>query len=628
MRAACGRQGSRRAVSCTGGSMADVRFLRHLRDNNMQKTMLFKGKKMTREEVLQESLAKAKDQHDTLLARMNQLTKRSSSNKDRLSEKNARFQWIAECGRLTNLSSALAKETDRIMANLVQKATSRDDQCELEEVRRGMEGIKTDALQDQQNYRQILGGVKHMIDAALHSKRSDRETLKGRKAQIEEEISSLRTFHLHKLELLQEEEEELTRRVQEAVRAVSAQEAEARVEQESLQNEQLDALRELRYQGSDKLMFELFQRICQIDQDYVDKLKGNNEEEKRLNKTIPDSQHEKFVKVYKEVTSGVKGYNRGKLLQRLKSEIPECSIKQLDAHIDCFEKRKFLANRRSALQRAWLTARDEAIKWAVESFQSLEELERSRLLAQAETEELGQRRAEIRSRLEVLRQRKEEEEAERRLREEEEERRRVLLEEQLLGKQTEERMRQKESIAAYRQRKAREEEMRFILRIFMLWRSARQNRLTTEKNAVRVGIRIKEYKRKIEERKEIAAQQQLERDLQLERLERLKATVAPVVDADPARVVAPTLAAQAHVEGLANGEKETGTRMFAVQEKNFYSGYTIDRLMQDTRHRLAVALHEAGLDGTSAARDAMMTVKGTLVPRRDMFTSEQLSMAT
>ena len=100
-----------------------------------------------------------------------------------------------------------------------------------------------------------------MIDAALHSKRSDRGTLKGRKAQIEEEISSLRTFHLHKLELLQEEEEELTRRVQEAVRAVSAQEAEARVEQESLQNEQLDALRELRYQGSDKLMFEVRGRV-------------------------------------------------------------------------------------------------------------------------------------------------------------------------------------------------------------------------------------------------------------------------------------------------------------------------------------------------------------------------------
>jgi hypothetical protein len=40
--------------------------------------------------------------------------------------------------------------------------------------------------------------------------------------------------------------------------------------------------------------------------------------------------------------------------------------------------------------------------------------------------------------------------------------------------------------------------------------------------------------------------------------------------------------------------------------------------------RLAMALHTAGLAGTQAARDAMMTVKGTLLPRKDMFTSAQV----
>jgi hypothetical protein len=39
-----------------------------------------------------------------------------------------------------------------------------------------------------------------------------------------------------------------------------------------------------------------------------------------------------------------------------------------------------------------------------------------------------------------------------------------------------------------------------------------------------------------------------------------------------------------------------------------------------------VALHEAGLGGTGAARDALMQVQGSLLPRKDTFTSAQLSL--
>eukprot|EP00287_Rhodomonas_sp_CCMP768_P028805 CAMPEP_0202839206 /NCGR_PEP_ID=MMETSP1389-20130828/51838_1 /ASSEMBLY_ACC=CAM_ASM_000865 /TAXON_ID=302021 /ORGANISM="Rhodomonas sp., Strain CCMP768" /LENGTH=106 /DNA_ID=CAMNT_0049515631 /DNA_START=1 /DNA_END=321 /DNA_ORIENTATION=+ len=100
--------------------------------------------------------------------------------------------------------------------------------------------------------------------------------------------------------------------------------------------------------------------------------------------------------------------------------------------------------------------------------------------------------------------------------------------------------------------------------------------------------------------------------------------VAPEVEADPDRVHAETNANKMYKEGLQHGDKETGTRLYAVNAKNFYSGYTFDRLMGDTRHRLAVALHENGLAGTQAGREALMQIKGSLIPRKDMFTSEQL----
>eukprot|EP00960_Hanusia_phi_P047909 758651-Hanusia_phi.AAC.5 len=181
----------------------------------------------------------------------------------------------------------------------------------------------------------------------------------------------------------------------------------------------------------------------------------------------------------------------------------------------------------------------------------------------------------------------------------------------------------------------------------------------------------------MEERKRVEAQQQLERDLQSEvnlsydlslrfapdffpasgatQSNRHPGVlvagtgadscyaVAPVVEADPARVIAPTLAAQAYMEvrwGLASetsdwvrrawrmgirrpaqgrspcrkDEDEVNGRLVTCeQEKNFYSGYTIDRLMQDTRHRLAVALHEAGkLEGN--ARSSSISLSPSFPP--------------
>lgn len=159
-----------------------------------------------------------------------------------------------------------------------------------------------------------------------------------------------------------------------------------------------------------------------------------------------------------------------------------------------------------------------------------------------------------------------------------------------------------------------------------------------------------------------------------ERLARLRATVAPVVPDDPNRHLGETAADAAYRLAREIGERETGTRKYATNERNFYSGYTMGQLMGDTRMRLAMALHSQGLDvitpcpssfacpavadhrcrgsytvlilywcvvcvvyvrvgcgawqNTKAGREAMMRIQGSLVPRKDMFTSEQLGRAT
>ena len=63
---------------------------------------------------------------------------------------------------------------------------------------------------------------------------------------------------------------------------------------------------------------------------------------------------------------------------------------------------------------------------------------------------------------------------------------------------------------------------------------------------------------------------------------------------DPARALALTAAAEAYLAG----DRETGVRKYAVNDRNFYAGYTVEHLLQDTRARLGMALHAAGMANT------------------------------
>jgi hypothetical protein len=159
------------------------------------------------------------------------------------------------------------------------------------------------------------------------------------------------------------------------------------------------------------------------------------------------------------------------------------------------------------------------------------------------------------------------------------------------AKYEETRRRKKDDVAAYKARKDEEARQRFMLRILHFWRGARGARMSAEQNAQRVGYRIEAYWAKVQAQNERRRQEaEEEREIE-ERLERLRATVAPVIPDDPTRHLAETAAVAAHGLACRIGEKETGTRKYATNDKNFYSGYTMTQLMGDTRMRLAMALH-------------------------------------
>jgi len=75
--------------------MADVRFLRHLRDNNPSKTTLLRGKKVTAADALQVKLAEAKDSQSSLLSKLSSLTNYGKSTRARAAKSEQTFQWVS-----------------------------------------------------------------------------------------------------------------------------------------------------------------------------------------------------------------------------------------------------------------------------------------------------------------------------------------------------------------------------------------------------------------------------------------------------------------------------------------------------------------------------------------------------
>ena len=136
-----------------------------------------------------------------------------------------------------------------------------------------------------------------------------------------------------------------------------------------------------------------------------------------------------------------------------------------------------------------------------------------------------------------------------------------------------------------------------------------------EANQLRVAFRRDEEERRSEERRAKEAVAEEANEERERRLQRLRATVAPVAARDPARATAATAAsASEYVPQLTH--EATG----AMQRVH---GYTTEHLLKDQRFRVSEALHTAGLTGTTHVRHAMAAAAPYRPPRTDTMTTNE-----
>ncbi|NXS37163.1 CC148 protein, partial [Pomatostomus ruficeps] len=132
------------------------------------------------------------------------------------------------------------------------------------------------------------------------------------------------------------------------------------------------------------------------------------------------------------------------------------------------------------------------------------------------------------------------------------------------------------------------------------------------KDRERVRFRRALLEKRLQEKKELAllqARQQQERE---KRLDALRQQVAVVVESDPARAVADTVASRARMGVGANEEFELQQPLFRLHT------YSEEQVISDPRLRAELALREAGLHKTLYAREVLSKLPPPKLPRRDM----------
>ncbi len=82
--------------------MADVRFLRHLRDAN--RTTLVRGKKVNKHAAVEARLEAAKSGGSSLLETLENLTSKGKKNKSRHQDTEKKYTWLREAQRLRDMS--------------------------------------------------------------------------------------------------------------------------------------------------------------------------------------------------------------------------------------------------------------------------------------------------------------------------------------------------------------------------------------------------------------------------------------------------------------------------------------------------------------------------------------------
>ena len=163
--------------------MADVRFLRHLRDNNPNKTTLLRGKKLSAEDALQARLAEAKEGNSVLLSKLNSLVDFGKRTRTRANKSEGVFQWVAEAKRLEQLVQAEWKAMQQTITEVAAGTEAADEAAELAdeldaEARECVAQWEHEALAMQasihqlQNLRRVHASSAHAPSASLSSARA------------------------------------------------------------------------------------------------------------------------------------------------------------------------------------------------------------------------------------------------------------------------------------------------------------------------------------------------------------------------------------------------------------------------------------------------------------------------
>ncbi len=138
--------------------------------------------------------------------------------------------------------------------------------------------------------------------------------------------------------------------------------------------------------------------------------------------------------------------------------------------------------------------------------------------------------------------------------------------------------------------------------------AARQARQVVNKE--RVEWRHAEYLWKLDKAKEAKEAAESEARARAERLDRLRALVAPDVQADPMRVLLPTEASSAVDDKVPGAFKDV-------------HGYSSEQVFRDHRMRVMEALQAAGLHTTAYGRQAITAAPAATRTRVDNLTFDQ-----
>ncbi|GIL68190.1 hypothetical protein Vafri_21458 [Volvox africanus] len=328
-------------------------------------------------------------------------------------------------------------------------------------------------------------------------------------------------------------------------------------------------------------------------------------------------EHSAFVRhrdrLMKESGPGPKSLSREALMARIATLLPGGrTVAQLMAHDDWTTAARLLNRKRRDLNEAWNRERRQFLE------DSASFLQESQTLFFAQAEEAANRlvaelqRVRARDELEELRAEKAREDevamAELAAREAAEAETRLLAE----ARERRERAAKKEMVAAYRAELDRQLAQQQAAAAEAERLAALAAEQQADYNRQRVEVRQAEYVARQEQARERQAAVEAEVLAREARLARLRALVAPEVEADPQRLLAPTVASAA-----VDPDKDAEGAFHPV------NGFTTDQVVKDQRFKVFEALAVLGLHETTYGRQAIAAAQPARLTRPDNFTTEQ-----